>query len=203
MPRGPMLAVGAAALAAAGFLLAAMPLGARNAALPNGNIVLNPGFEEGQGSTDGHFVAGSLPRWHRPDSSTGFTAVRYGATGFLYMDANERLLDGSPNPFFLRPYVGFWNSKGVSGGPSLRETYRAQLAYQLDLRQETSLLRWLGNAKPDYYAYVREYWRGNLFHRQKELLSFDAFWEKSLQDGVVVLGDKTAAGAPALRGSGD
>jgi hypothetical protein len=81
MARGPIVAVGAAALAGAGFLLAAVPLGARNNALPAGNIVLNGGFEEGTGSADGHFIAGSLPRWHRTDPSSGFTAVRYGATG--------------------------------------------------------------------------------------------------------------------------
>ncbi len=72
------------------------------------------------------------------------TAGSSGATGFLYMDVNERMVDGSPNPFFLRPYVGFWNSKGITGGPSDRQTYRAQLAYRLDLRKEKSLLRWLG-----------------------------------------------------------
>ena len=72
------------------------------------------------------------------------TAGSSGATGFLHIDANERMVDGSPNPFFQRPYLGFWNSKGISGGPSERETYRAQLAYKLDLRQENNLLRWLG-----------------------------------------------------------
>jgi outer membrane receptor protein involved in Fe transport len=72
------------------------------------------------------------------------TAGSSGATGYLFMDANERMVDGSPNPFFLRPYIGFWNSKGISGGPALRETYRGQLAYRLDLRREPGLLRWLG-----------------------------------------------------------
>ena len=72
------------------------------------------------------------------------TAGSSGATGFLHIDANERMVDGSPNPFFQRPYLGFWNSKGISGGPSERETYRAQLAYRIDLRQEKSLLRWAG-----------------------------------------------------------
>ncbi|MBL9188920.1 MAG: TonB-dependent receptor plug domain-containing protein [Opitutaceae bacterium] len=72
------------------------------------------------------------------------TAGSSGATGFLYMDVNERMVDGSANPFFLRPYIGFFNSKGVSGGPFERETYRGQLAYRLDLRKEKSLLRWLG-----------------------------------------------------------
>ncbi len=72
------------------------------------------------------------------------TAGSSGATGFLHVDANERMVDGSPNPFFMRPYLGFFNTKGISGGPSERETYRAQLAYRLDLRREGSRLRWLG-----------------------------------------------------------
>jgi hypothetical protein len=72
------------------------------------------------------------------------TAGSSGATGFLYMDVNERMVDGSANPFFLRPYIGFFNSKGISGGPFERETYRGQLAYRLDLRKEKGLLRWLG-----------------------------------------------------------
>jgi len=72
------------------------------------------------------------------------TAGSSGATGYLHMDVNERMVDGSPNPFFLRPYLGFWNTKGIAGGPFERETYRGQLAYRLDLRQERTLLRWLG-----------------------------------------------------------
>ena len=72
------------------------------------------------------------------------TAGSSGATGFLHMDANERLVDGSPNPFFLRPYIAFWNTKGIRQDPFERETYRGQLAYKLDLREEKSALRWLG-----------------------------------------------------------
>ncbi len=67
-----------------------------------------------------------------------------GATGFLHMDVNERMVDGSPNPFFLRPYIAFWNTKGIRSDPFERETYRGQLAYRLDLREEKNPLRWLG-----------------------------------------------------------
>ncbi len=84
------------------------------------------------------------------------TAGSSGATGFLHMDVNERMIDGSRNPFFLRPYVGFFNSKGISGGPSERETYRGQLAYRLDLRRETSLLRWLGQHQLLGYGEYKE-----------------------------------------------
>ena len=50
-----------------------------------------------------------------------------------------------------------------------------------------SLLRWLGEAQPNYYNYVREYWRKNLLPKQAQAQSFDAFWDRCLQDGVAVL----------------
>jgi hypothetical protein len=54
------------------------------------------------------------------------------------------MVDGTPNPFFLRPYIALWNIKGMAGGPFERETYRGQLAYKLDLREEKNFLRWIG-----------------------------------------------------------
>lgn len=66
-----------------------------------------------------------------------------GASLQPYIDINERLLDGTPNPYFLRTYVG-----GAAPSTSLArnntESYRATLAYQLDLTREKSWLRWLG-----------------------------------------------------------
>jgi hypothetical protein len=78
--RGRLAVVGLLALGAAGYLLAAVPLGAKTSALPAGNLAQNPGFEEGPGAPDRSFVA-SLPKWQRPGTGVGFTAVRYGAAG--------------------------------------------------------------------------------------------------------------------------
>ncbi|MES2691869.1 MAG: TonB-dependent receptor plug domain-containing protein [Verrucomicrobiota bacterium] len=80
----------------------------------------------------------------RDNRSLYGTAGSSGATGFLHLDVNEKMLDGSPNPFFMRPFVGFFNTKGIVRSPYERETYRAQLAYRLDLRREQNVLRWLG-----------------------------------------------------------
>ena len=65
---------------------------------------------------------------------------------------------------------------------------------------QTSLLKWLGHEQPDYYAYLREYWQKNMFPRQKELQSFEPFWERSVQDGVVVLPSTRAAVEPKFHG---
>jgi hypothetical protein len=61
----------------------------------------------------------------------------------LCVDPNEVRLDGSRNPYFGRTYLGArFPTHGYA--PLERETYRAQLAYRLDLAKEKNLLRWLG-----------------------------------------------------------
>jgi molybdopterin-containing oxidoreductase family iron-sulfur binding subunit len=52
---------------------------------------------------------------------------------------------------------------------------------------QESLLIWSGQSETNYYNYLREFWTQKLFPRQKELQDTTAFWERSLQDGVVIL----------------
>jgi hypothetical protein len=66
-----------------------------------------------------------------------------GQSGQLQIDPNEKLLDGTPNPYFLRPFIGTDKPRTV-WAPQKWDTYRAQLAYQLDLTNEKGLLKWLG-----------------------------------------------------------
>ena len=71
------------------------------------------------------------------------TANDNGQSGQLTVDINERLLDGSPNPYFLRPYIGVDKPRTV-WAPQQWDTARAQLAYRLDLTKESGLLKHLG-----------------------------------------------------------
>jgi molybdopterin-containing oxidoreductase family iron-sulfur binding subunit len=64
---------------------------------------------------------------------------------------------------------------------------------------QESLLRWIGSLKPDYYSYLREHWRRNIFPGQEEIRDFEAFWERSLQDGVVRIPPGHAARLPIFR----
>jgi outer membrane receptor protein involved in Fe transport len=61
----------------------------------------------------------------------------------LELDINERLLDGSPNPYFLRPYFGSMTPIHRESTQD-RDIYRLQAAYKLDLRGEKNWLKWLG-----------------------------------------------------------
>ena len=59
------------------------------------------------------------------------------------IDINEYLLDGTPNPYFLRPYLGY-PRPGFSKTMNSSDKYRSQLAYQLNLTGEKHWLRHLG-----------------------------------------------------------
>ncbi len=61
----------------------------------------------------------------------------------VLIDATERLLDGSPNPYVGRPYIGGVQPQAFHR-PVFNDNYRAQLAHQLDLRKEPNLLKWIG-----------------------------------------------------------
>ena len=61
----------------------------------------------------------------------------------VLIDATERHLDGSPNPFVGRPYIGGVQPQAFRR-PVFNDNYRGQIAHQLDLRKEPSLLKWVG-----------------------------------------------------------
>ncbi|MEO6568099.1 MAG: TonB-dependent receptor plug domain-containing protein, partial [Opitutaceae bacterium] len=84
--------------------------------------------------------------WRREDQSDyrrQFVGQLDGIGTTLQIDPNESLPDGRPNPFFLRPFIGGVNPQ-VFRKPVFNDNYRAQLAYQLDLRREQNALKWLG-----------------------------------------------------------
>jgi hypothetical protein len=81
------------------------------------------------------------------DAGTG------GQNGQLWVDVNERNLDGTPNPFFGRPYIGV-NEPITSLFPAKWDTYRAQLVYRYDSTTSNGWLKWLGTHQfSPYYEY--------------------------------------------------
>jgi hypothetical protein len=73
----------------------------------------------------------------------------------LEIDVNERLLDGSPNPYFLRPYYGAMTPIHRELTHD-RDIYRLQGAYKLDLRREKNWLKWLGMHTVTGYGEYKE-----------------------------------------------
>jgi hypothetical protein len=84
--------------------------------------------------------------WRREMSST-YNRNTIRETSFLYIDINERLLDGTANPYFLRPYVTVWDGSNPSRDSDDTEFVRAQLSYELDLRRKSRWISWLGQQR--------------------------------------------------------
>ena len=80
-------------------------------------------------------------------------------------------------------YLESWNDaepikgKFSLGQPSIELLFNTRQA-------QSSLLTWAGAANTDYHLYIQEYWKANVFPQQSIISSFDAFWNKSLQDGI-------------------
>jgi hypothetical protein len=91
-----------------------------------------------------------------PATCSGRFRPRPGFASTLTIDVNERLLDGSRNPYFLRPFVQL-DRPDIYKQPLDRDTYRAQLAYRLDLRRESSAWRWLGLQQVSAYGDIQEH----------------------------------------------
>ncbi len=93
-----------------------------------------------------------------------------GRTGYIYVDVNERMVDGTANPNVGRPFLGLFNIRARADNYSQRETTREQLAYRLDLRNEPNLLRWLGMHTLSAYD-ERRTTRARLTRWQDEILN--------------------------------
>lgn len=98
-----------------------------------------------------------------------------GRTGYIYVDVNERLLDGTPNPNLGRPFTGIYNIRARADNLNDRKTGRAQLAYRLDLRRENGLLRWAGMHTVTGYAEYRKT-RTRLGRWQDEILNSQSWY---------------------------
>jgi hypothetical protein len=96
----------------------------------------------------GHRLAAQLGWFRESDASyarnlIGSSPPINTIQNVLAIDVNERRLDGSPNPFFLRPYF-LAAHPTTTQRPLERDSYRGQIAYSLDLTKERTFLRWLG-----------------------------------------------------------
>jgi len=96
-----------------------------------------------------------------------------GQSGQLMVDVNERLLDGSPNPFFLRPYIAS-DKPRTQENPQKWDTSRAQVAYQLNFTDEKNLLKWLGFLQATGYAEYK--YRVNRQYSWRDAIAGGATW---------------------------
>ncbi|MBE7539374.1 MAG: TonB-dependent receptor plug domain-containing protein [Opitutaceae bacterium] len=91
----------------------------------------------------------------------------------IFVDVNERLLDGSPNPNFRRPYVGA-NSPLVLRTPEYEETISGDLVYQLTPEQSDSRFDWLGRQRLNLHAERRS--QESVNYRYNDFIASDHAW---------------------------
>ncbi|HUJ42579.1 MAG TPA: TonB-dependent receptor plug domain-containing protein [Opitutaceae bacterium] len=114
-----------------------------------------------------------------------------GQSGQLEVDINEKLLDGTPNPYFLRPFIAT-DKPRTAWYPQKWDTYRAQLAYQLDLTEQKGLLKWLG--KQQLTGYDEYKYQISRSYTYREAMVDPKPW---LQPGLYRSYQAAPAGTPA------
>jgi outer membrane receptor protein involved in Fe transport len=92
--------------------------------------------------------------WMREDHDNYSRNFIGGTNAVLYVDVNEKLLDGRANPYFKRPYVAA-SEPTMSNRPTINDTQSADLAYQLTPSGLPRLLSWIGKQSVAGHAEVR------------------------------------------------
>ena len=97
-----------------------------------------------------------------------------GQSGQLMVDINERRLDGTPNPFFLRPYLAV-DKPRTQSNPQKWDTTRAQLAYRIDpTKMDSGLLKYLGWFQ--FTGYGEYKYRVNRQYSWRDAMSSNVSW---------------------------
>ena len=89
------------------------------------------------------------------------------------IDINEKLLDGTANPYFLQPYLGY-PRPGFNKTSNANDNYRSALAYELNLTNEKNWLKYLGRHRVSGYGEFRSIHTANLGFT--DTLSSDESW---------------------------
>ena len=114
-----------------------------------------------------HYLAAQAG-WYLEDTDSYNRNFIGGNSSVLYIDVNERLLDGRTNPYFLRPYLGA-SEPSTSSRPAINDNVRAQIAYQLDLSKTKNPLHWLGRHQFAGYGETRRLTAANYSFRDTVL----------------------------------
>ena len=88
--------------------------------------------------------------------SHNFLGTGQGTPLRLFIDVNEKLLNGQANPYYLRPYFGGTDIR-VGVNDQVNNDYRATMAYQLDLTKSGGIAHWIGKHRfTGYGEFVRQ-----------------------------------------------
>jgi hypothetical protein len=81
--------------------------------------------------------------WYREDYDSYSRNFLSGTSADLYVDVNSKLLDGRPNPYFLRPYIAA-SEPTLFNSPVVNDIQSADLAYRITPTKQPRWLAWIG-----------------------------------------------------------
>lgn len=114
-----------------------------------------------------------------------------GIVGQIYADPNIVNLDGSPNPYFGRPYLKS-TEPFLRLQPVLWDTARAQLAYRLNFAKNEGWTKWLGTQQLlGYSEYKNQESRQYTYRHTATSLNIP--WIKALYDAGIPLASRTTS----------
>ncbi len=93
-------------------------------------------------NTPNNLVAARIGAFQQKFSRDNYNMID-NAESLVYVDVNEKLLDGRPNPFFKRPYIAA-ATPNIDYRPAHSSIFTADLAYQTLPAKLPSWLSWIG-----------------------------------------------------------
>jgi outer membrane receptor protein involved in Fe transport len=103
-------------------------------------------------NTPSHLIAGKIGHFYQEYQKDEMGAID-NLESVIYVDVNEKLLDGSPNPYFKRPYIQA-RSPSRTRRPQVIDIQSADLAYQFSPRNLPRWLSWVGQQRLGLHAEV-------------------------------------------------
>jgi hypothetical protein len=117
--------------------------------------------------------------------------------GQLMVDVNMVNLDGSPNPYFGRPYLKS-SEPFLRNKPLLWDTARAQAAYRLDFSQDKGLTKWLGTQQLLGYYETKDQ-KNYTYTYRHTALGRDKGWEQKYASSNTLLALQTISNTDATK----
>ncbi|HLP26613.1 MAG TPA: hypothetical protein VK477_13110, partial [Acidobacteriota bacterium] len=115
--------------------------------------------------------------------------------GQLQVDVNTHNLDGTPNPYFGRPYLRS-NEPFLRDKPLVWDTARLQAAYSVDFSHDGGWRKWLGTHQLlGYYEYKDQ--QNRQYTYRHSALGLDKAWQQKYAALNTPLGNRTSANVDA------
>lgn len=109
--------------------------------------------------------------------------------GQLQVDVNMVNLDGTPNPYFGRPYLRS-SEPFLRDKPWLWDTVRAQTVYRLDFSRDKGFSKWLGTQQIlGYYEYKDQ--QNRQYTYRHSAVGLDKAWQQKYAALNTPLGNRT------------